>query len=141
MIAVVVRAGAASGLAPGLPVLPLAGIAGGMALVLVSGSGGSGAVSGRWSLVAPRSTDATLRAAALAEAADKIEEYRQVAELWRETVQDADKSTLAFEIERWDKSAGLLEAWVKTDLSDNQTTAIPLSSTVDQRRRGDRVTS
>lgn len=37
----VVRAGASSGPAPGLPVLPLAGIAGGMGLVLVSGSGGS----------------------------------------------------------------------------------------------------
>ena len=36
----VVRAGPAEGPAPGLPVLPLAGIAGGMGLVLVSGSGG-----------------------------------------------------------------------------------------------------
>jgi golgin subfamily B member 1 len=33
------------------------------------------------------------RAAALQDPAAKIEEYRQVAELWRETVQDADKAT------------------------------------------------
>lgn len=37
------------------------------------------------------------RAAALEEPATKIEEYRQVAELWRETVQDPDKATPAWQ--------------------------------------------
>ncbi len=37
------------------------------------------------------------RAAALEDPAQKIEEYRQVAELWRETVQEPDKATLAWQ--------------------------------------------
>ena len=37
------------------------------------------------------------RAAALDEPATKIEEYRQVAELWRETVQEPDKATVAWQ--------------------------------------------
>ncbi|AKU99995.1 TPR domain protein, putative component of TonB system [Labilithrix luteola] len=37
------------------------------------------------------------RAAALEDSATKIEEYRQVAELWRETVQDPDKATPAWQ--------------------------------------------
>ncbi|MBX3191757.1 MAG: tetratricopeptide repeat protein [Labilithrix sp.] len=37
------------------------------------------------------------RAAALEDAAQKIEEYRQVAELWRETVQEPDKATPAWQ--------------------------------------------
>ncbi|MFO0738105.1 MAG: tetratricopeptide repeat protein [Labilithrix sp.] len=37
------------------------------------------------------------RAAALEDPAAKIEEYRQVAELWRETVQEPDKATLAWQ--------------------------------------------
>ncbi len=37
------------------------------------------------------------RAAALEDAPLKIEEYRQVAELWRETVQEPDKATLAWQ--------------------------------------------
>jgi tetratricopeptide (TPR) repeat protein len=37
------------------------------------------------------------RAAALEEAAAKVEEYRQVAELWRETVQEPDKATGAWQ--------------------------------------------
>ncbi len=37
------------------------------------------------------------RAAALEDPAQKIEEYRQVAELWRETVQEPDKATTAWQ--------------------------------------------
>lgn len=37
------------------------------------------------------------RAAALEDSAQKIEEYRQVAELWRETVQEPDKATPAWQ--------------------------------------------
>ncbi|MBN9159751.1 MAG: hypothetical protein BGO98_42650 [Myxococcales bacterium 68-20] len=37
------------------------------------------------------------RAAALEDPAAKIEEYRQVAELWRETVQEPDKATLSWQ--------------------------------------------
>ncbi len=37
------------------------------------------------------------RGAALEDPGQKIEEYRQVAELWRETVQEADKATTAWE--------------------------------------------
>lgn len=37
------------------------------------------------------------RAAALEDSAAKVEEYRQVAELWRETVQEPDKATLSWQ--------------------------------------------
>src|SRR5690606_36350944 len=39
----------------------------------------------------------TQRGAALEDPAARIEEYRQVAELWRETVQEPDRATLAWE--------------------------------------------